>query len=697
MMRRIPVSWAVAACIIALVSCADDNPFRPTDPANLPVVEIVDAPDTIKVNVEHVYVATAADSNLAGGEVGEIVGYQWTLGDSIPPVDDLPVLRHTFAEPGVFIVRVVVTDDDGNTASDSVRVVVTMGLTPVCDAGGPYETCRGRELLLAGAAADEDGHVVLYEWDFDGDGTFDWSSSDSGTASHTYEAVGQHGVTLLATDDDGNVTADTALVTVVAGAFPQGDAGGPYKAYPGRDVVLAGSGTDADGVVVLYEWDFDGDGTYDWESGSSAEVSHTFTTEGTYAAALRVTDDCGNATVGWAEVLVTRGMLPASHPGGPYQAEPGVEIVFDGAAADSDGIVVKYEWDFDGDGTYDWESTSSGEAPHTYSDDGEFTARLRVTDDLGNTSVAEAVVRVIRYPTTWVTGPDMPLARSQAATVVIDGMMFVAGGAIHYPHAPYGWTGRAAATTRHDAFSLSTRTWSRRAAMPVGTRRAAAAAIDGRMHVVGGLGGNTHDSEYPRYDTHWIYDPATDAWAAGTPLPYPVSGATAAAIDGRMYVVTSDSMHVYDSVADEWTQLRGRPTSARDGAATAIDGKLHVIGGTTRSGAVGLLEIFDPATGKWSIEPPMPTGRWYLSAAALGGRLYAVGGSSEPRWGCFRLVEVYDPAVRTWQQAPDMVGRLSPAVGVVAGKLIVAGGFCRAEGTDQKRGYTELSTVQIFE
>ena len=33
---------------------------------------------------------------------------------------------------------------------------------------------------------------------------------------------------------------------------------------------------------------------------------------------------------------------------------------FTASAADSDGTVQKYEWDFDGDGTYDWNSTENG-------------------------------------------------------------------------------------------------------------------------------------------------------------------------------------------------------------------------------------------------------------------------------------------------------------------------------------------------
>ncbi|GEM_PF-6798548 len=72
----------------------------------------------------------------------------------------------------------------------------------------------------------------------------------------------------------------------------------------------------------------------------------------------------------------------------------GDEVRFNGSATDPDGAVVAYEWDFDGDGTYDWSSSTSGVTTHVYSEPGTYTARLRVTDDTGYTDVDEAMIVV---------------------------------------------------------------------------------------------------------------------------------------------------------------------------------------------------------------------------------------------------------------------------------------------------------------
>lgn len=65
---------------------------------------------------------------------------------------------------------------------------------------------------------------------------------------------------------------------------------------------LSGSGSDADGSIVRYEWDFTNDGTFDYTSPSTASTTHDYGTPGTYTAKLRVTDNDG--AIGLAVVTV---------------------------------------------------------------------------------------------------------------------------------------------------------------------------------------------------------------------------------------------------------------------------------------------------------------------------------------------------------------------------------------------------------
>jgi uncharacterized repeat protein (TIGR01451 family) len=85
---------------------------------------------------------------------------------------------------------------------------------PIADAGGPYQSSVSEPIVFDGSGSfDLDGSIVLYEWDFDNDGTVDFSASEP-TATHTYPAVFSGTVVLRVTDNDGKMSIDTASVAV---------------------------------------------------------------------------------------------------------------------------------------------------------------------------------------------------------------------------------------------------------------------------------------------------------------------------------------------------------------------------------------------------------------------------------------------------------------------------------------------------
>jgi PKD repeat protein len=76
----------------------------------------------------------------------------------------------------------------------------------------------------------------------------------------------------------------------------------------------------------------------------------------------------------------------------PTSGAPPLAVTFDGSASyDSDGTIVSRSWSF-GDG-----GTAVGPiVTHTYQKNGNFTARLTVTDDDGNTASATQVIEVFK-------------------------------------------------------------------------------------------------------------------------------------------------------------------------------------------------------------------------------------------------------------------------------------------------------------
>ena len=88
----------------------------------------------------------------------------------------------------------------------------------------------------------------------------------------------------------------------------------------------------------------------------------------------------------------------------PFPAQANASLDFVGMGVDTDGSIIRYEWDFDGDGEYDWNSTENGEATHSYTVPDTYEPRFRVLDDGGNWSEAVTSSVVVK-PAKVETGP----------------------------------------------------------------------------------------------------------------------------------------------------------------------------------------------------------------------------------------------------------------------------------------------------
>lgn len=67
---------------------------------------------------------------------------------------------------------------------------------------------------------------------------------------------------------------------------------------------------DIDGKISSYDWDFDGDGTYEVLGGKALPAEYTYSNAGIYTATVRVTDNGGLSALATAEVVVTAAQLP---------------------------------------------------------------------------------------------------------------------------------------------------------------------------------------------------------------------------------------------------------------------------------------------------------------------------------------------------------------------------------------------------
>ncbi|NIN33953.1 MAG: PKD domain-containing protein, partial [Gammaproteobacteria bacterium] len=146
---------------------------------------------------------------------------------------------------------------------------------------------------------------------------------------------------------------------------------------------------DPDGVIVGYLWDF-GDGSND----SGVVVSHAYVDDGNYAAVLTVTDDDGATDYSTAIKTILNRAPVATFTESATTVSTNEPIQFNASSSyDSDGVIVSYFWDF-GDGS----NTTGVTVEHQYTDDGDYTVTLTVTDDDAATDTATSTKTVLNRP-----------------------------------------------------------------------------------------------------------------------------------------------------------------------------------------------------------------------------------------------------------------------------------------------------------
>lgn len=75
---------------------------------------------------------------------------------------------------------------------------------------------------------------------------------------------------------------------------------------------------DADGTIVLYEWDLDGDGQFETSGGNSNSKSRVYNTAGSFTVTVRVTDNDGAKATDTSMVVVADVSLGKTLDGKPY-------------------------------------------------------------------------------------------------------------------------------------------------------------------------------------------------------------------------------------------------------------------------------------------------------------------------------------------------------------------------------------------
>jgi len=263
--------------------------------------------------------------------------------------------------------------------------------------------------------------------------------------------------------------------------------------------------------------------------------------------------------------------------------------------------------------------------------------------------------------------------------------------------------------------------WVERSPMLHARSHSAVTSFKGKIYVFGGGGVG-----FRSLGSTEIYDPRGDVWSRGKDMPTIRSGAVAATLGDRIYVIGGGVkgpdgsfeffkiVEIYDPERDTWTSGPSMAMPHDYPASVVLNGSIYVLGGhhpeATKGGPMtdpgfSFCEVFDPARGRWREIAPMPTARFAAAAVVFHNRILVLGGAGlrDEGFRNFDIIEAYDPSRDRWSDAGFSLPW--PAAGLGAftyhDRLFVVGGNSgnrietRFASFDWNRGgWTELDPLR---
>src|SRR4051812_17626034 len=134
--------------------------------------------------------------------------------------------------------------------------------------------------------------------------------------------------------------------------------------------------------------------------------------------------------------------------------------------------------------------------------------------------------------------------------------------------------------------------------------------------------------------TSMAHAQAQGSWTMKAPVPASLNEVTFAAVNGKIHLVGGSVLgftgpyHLqYDPAVDKWAPRAAFPNRLDHIGSAVLNGKIYTVGGfigggTHRDGQDVAYE-YDPASDTWRVLAPMKSGRGSVGVAALDGKIYA--------------------------------------------------------------------------
>ena len=315
-----------------------------------------------------------ATSSSAPGKV-----FSWTqvsgpgtVSFATPTAEDTTA---TVDVQGAYTVKVVVTTENGKSASALSRLIYD-NVVPVVNAGPDLNS--NTAIQVTGASATDASDLSHYWSMVSGPGTITFSSRTSLTPILRASTDGAYTIRLTSTDPAGNASFDDLVLNWKA-TPPTVDVGADLVA----NSVSAINATATDPTAMTYAWSkVSGPGVLTFGAPTAEDTSISADTDGVYVARLLVTDSFGNTASDNLQLT-----WDTTSPVITIAAAANAKATFTTSASATDLTTMTYSWTpVSGPGTISFGSANALNTTISASSDGNYSVRLTVTDQLGQSS-----------------------------------------------------------------------------------------------------------------------------------------------------------------------------------------------------------------------------------------------------------------------------------------------------------------------